>query len=75
MVKFVNSLQDAPMGRVNFYVSLAVSFDPDRDEPASLAAALEENIGIWSPLGASGYVRTFSISPSQVAIPPSRPTR
>ena len=60
--------QDALMEEVNFFVSLAVSFDPDRDEPASLVAALEEIIGVWSPLGASGYVRTFSISPSQGAL-------
>ena len=54
------------MEELNFFVSLTFSYDPDRDEPASLTAALEEIIGVWSPLGTSGYVRTFSIvSPSE----------
>lgn len=75
MVNYVDPRKDAPMEQVSLSVSLSVSYDPDRDEPASLAAALEEIIGIWSPLGESGYVRALSISPSKVAIPPSRSTR
>ena len=74
MVKCADPRKDAPMEQMDLFLSLAVTFDPDCDGPDSLAASLEEIIGIWSPLGASGYVRTFSISPSQVTIPPSRPT-
>lgn len=47
---------------MNLFISLAVTYDPDRDEPASLTAALEEIIGVWSPLGTSGFVSELLIS-------------
>ncbi len=50
------------MKQVTFSLSLTVSFNPDEDDPPSLVTSLEEIIGIWCPLGATGYVKMFTIA-------------
>ena len=55
-------LQDGAMQQVTLSLSLSVSIDPERDDATTLMVSLEQMIGMWCPVGATGYVSAFSVS-------------